>query len=239
MTRSISCSVVALGLALAATSCSRPAALRPAQGAKDAPGANAAQARDNNIRVVVDSDSWQGRRDVKRHVTPLWVRIENNGDAPVRVRLRDIALVGGAGRQFDALPMYAIDGSVDAPVLIRYDPIHKPSFTARGYMIAGIYGPVYPDLASYPGVFDYDFHYHDTRYRYWAKIPLPTTRMRLLALPEGVLKPGGTVEGFIFFEKVDPDVRGYRFEAELVNAESRSTVAELSIPFKNIRVSRR
>ena len=49
------------------------------------------------------------------------------------------------------------------------------------------------------------------------------------ALPEGVLQPGGTAAGFLYFHRLR-DNGPVRFSAELVNPNSRETIASVEIP---------
>jgi hypothetical protein len=50
-------------------------------------------------------------------------------------------------------------------------------------------------------------------------------------LPEGVLEPGGRVEGFLYFERVDPQAPRVRFRADLTSADTGEVFGEVSIPF--------
>lgn len=51
-------------------------------------------------------------------------------------------------------------------------------------------------------------------------------------VPEGVINSGGMLEGWLFFEKVDPsDLNRVTFRSDLINAETGKKFAELRIPF--------
>jgi hypothetical protein len=52
------------------------------------------------------------------------------------------------------------------------------------------------------------------------------------ALPEGVLQPGGSITGFLYFQKLPEDLKGVRFQAHLKVPNSSMTVASLGIPFQ-------
>ena len=56
--------------------------------------------------------------------------------------------------------------------------------------------------------------------------------MKSWALPEGVLKSGGYIEGFVYFQRVDKNEGVVRFEVEADKVgDANETVAKLSIPF--------
>jgi hypothetical protein len=192
------------------------------------------------VKIVARTDAWAGNPEVKEHVTPVRVSIENNSGKPLRIRYREFALVGPDGERNAALPLYAIEGDVDRPVLTYdLDPLTEPEFLYYDYYVAPAYQSVYPGITPYAGPFAYDIPYYERYYRYWAEVPLPTAEMRRTVLPEGVVNDGGKVEGFLFFEKVDPEERSFTMHADLVNADSGTTFGDVKIRFINEQVARR
>lgn len=89
---------------------------------------------------------------------------------------------------------------------------------------------MYPGLAFHSR-FAWDPLYYRDYVPYWKRIPLPTQQMINEALPEGVLGDDGRLEGFLYFQPVDPDELQVAFRAELVDAESGETFDTASISF--------
>ena len=112
-----------------------------------------------------------------------------------------------------------------------FETIPDPRFHHHGFYVAPYYRKVYPSVHSYARPFAHDPHYHAHYYSYWRTVDLPTTRMRELALPEGVVEPGGSVSGWMYFERVDPDDRSATFRMDLVDAESAREIGMITIPF--------
>ena len=72
---------------------------------------------------------------------------------------------------------------------------------------------------------------------YWAgwaayqTVELPTADMVRLALPEGVLKPGEKIQGFLYFEHIDDDVSEVTFTFPVTDASSKKPFGYIDIPF--------
>ena len=221
--------------AVGATGCAPRADLQPAPAANEVAGQEeAARSVVDDVRVVAQTASWPGDAPVKNEVTPVQVTIENGSGNPVRLRYNEFALVGPDGQRYSALPPFEVGGSVEEPVVVDgYDPIASPAFAYDGYSVAPYYGSVYTGLTPYAGTFGYDPYYYDAYDTYWADvdIELPTDEMLNRALPEGVLESGGSVEGFVYFEKVTEDVPRVTFRADLVNANTGDVFGEIRVPF--------
>lgn len=223
-----------LALALVFAGCStQRTQLDPAPAANEAAGMmDAAVNTVDGVRVVAQSQAWPGMAEVKREVTPLRVVMENNGSMPVRIRYDDFSLVGPQGERYAALPPYGVEGSVQEPTLVEgYDPVTAPTFQYTNFYVAPYYASAYPTLTPYADPFYYDPVYYDRYYTAWESIALPTEEMVAEVLPEGVLEPGGRVEGFLYFEHVDPEAPRVRFRADLTNADTGEVFGEISIPF--------
>jgi hypothetical protein len=65
----------------------------------------------------------------------------------------------------------------------------------------------------------------------WREIVLPTEEILERALPEGVIDPGGQVEGFLHFAKVDVEESRDRFRADLVNARDGDVFGTITTRF--------
>jgi hypothetical protein len=201
--------------------------LTPAPTATPVPGMpEAAQATAQGVTVQAQAAVWPGPVDIAQEVTPLKIRLENNGGQPIRLRYDQFSLVGGSGASFAALPLDRIEGEV----AVRAPGYGAPGFYHRGFSVAPHYAPLYPGIDPYPGYFAWDYPYYDTYYPYWENIELPTADMYRLAIPEGVIDRGGSLDGWLFFEKVRGEAAAV-LRVDLVNADSGRKFAELRIPF--------
>ncbi len=53
-----------------------------------------------------------------------------------------------------------------------------------------------------------------------------------MAMPEGVLEPGGSIAGFLYFEDVeDTDIQQVDFTVALVDADTEEGIGTARIPF--------
>lgn len=186
----------------------------------------AAQDEQNGVRLVFDSQ-WKGDPDqLESVVTPLRVTITNNSGHPLRLGYRDFGLITDTGYRAVAVPPFEIRGNVEET---QATTIH-PAFGWSGFYPAPFYSPFYgPYYRTWGGPWAFDAPYY-TAYTTWAR-PLPTQDMLKKALPEGVLENGGTVTGYIYFQRIPENATGVNFEAKLIDAETEAPVANLTIPF--------
>lgn len=214
-----------VALCLGALGCRAENQLEPAQTANEVAGLeDAIVASNNGVRMVAQVDTWDGEARITQEVTPVRVSIENQSDNKVALRYENFQLVGGDGAVYRALPPLRIEGEV---------PLEDPDWTYSGFEVAPYYGPVYPGMLSYGGPFYTAPDYYGSYYGYLANVQLPTLQMRLRALPEGVLNAGGSVEGFLYFQKVDANqTERVMLQAQLTTPEQNSPVASLSLPFE-------
>jgi hypothetical protein len=190
----------------------------------------------DGINIITKVNYWKGNPDISRYVTPVYVTIDNNSGKPLKISYEQFALLSPEGQRFSALPPFGIKGTVTKPVLIRnYNPIMEPAFTYHGFLIAPFYSSIYPGLPVFDGNFYYDPLYYDNYYSYWGQIQydLPTPEMVGIALPEGVLKNGGEISGFLYFQKINR-LKGNKvdFRADLVNSKTGDNYAVIRIPFE-------
>jgi hypothetical protein len=55
--------------------------------------------------------------------------------------------------------------------------------------------------------------------------------MLVWAMPEGVVKPGSSISGYLYFERIDDEELDVQFRAHLEAADSGMEVVNVSIPF--------
>src|SRR5690606_4767152 len=97
--------------------------LQPAVGADLVPGMEeAAQGTARGVRVIAQTEDWPGPSPIQQEITPVRVVIDNGSDRPVRLRYRDLRLVGAGGVTLAALPPFQIQGSVDEAILVEAFP---------------------------------------------------------------------------------------------------------------------
>jgi hypothetical protein len=203
----------------------RPAARATASAA--APGA--VRAAEDGVELIAQVNAWPGDPQLAREVIPIRVWIRNGGPADVRLRLDDVMLVAADGSRSAALPpigpVHLARGVVPT--------VQEPSFEAAGFMVAPHLAYAYPTLQAYQGPYDYETGYF-LRYRDAAEARVREHPEALrLGIPEGVVKSGGRIEGYLYFEPVeasDADKGLVRLQADLETTEE-AELSVLSIPF--------
>lgn len=189
----------------------------------------------DGINIITKVNYWKNNPQVKQYVTPVYVTINNNSGKDLKISYEQFALISPDGKRFAALPPFGVTGEVSSPALIQqYNPILVPGFTYRGFLIAPYYSSIYPQIPVCENEFYFDPLYYNNYYNYWDQMQydLPTPRMIDDALPEGVLKKGGEISGFIYFEKIeDVNSNKVEFKADLINSKTGNNFAVISIPF--------
>ena len=219
------------GTALALSACADT--LRPAADAIPAAGGGAtASAAD--VSIVTMTPDFPGIVDIESAVTPMKVRITNNGSTPVRIRYADFKLADPSGGTYAALPLYKIDSTVTTSLpLSGYAPIGHPGFFYNRFRVAPYYAGLYPGMRWYRGGFGYagpyGWDYYDRAFGQ-AEVQLPTDAMRKNVLPEGVLDPGGSLQGWLYFQHVSPSVKHVSFDAT-ITSERGVALGDLAIPY--------
>jgi len=207
------CAWLAAGVLLGCSSTEQT--LRPAQDARLVAGMdNAAFAASDGVQIIAQTSAWPGNAPITAKVTPVHVKITNDGALPIRVQYQDFALVASDDKRFVAIPPLQTEGVVRQHVI---GPI-APRFTHSGFMVAPYYAYAYPGIAAYAGPFPYDDVYYDTHYDYWADVQLPTAEMVAWALPDGVLDHGGTLDGYLYFQNIPDSEHQVQFRAQLMTA---------------------
>lgn len=208
--------------------------LQPAAGADLAPGGGAV-ASAGGVQMVTMTPDFPGIVDIESAVTPVKVNITNNGRNTVLIRYSDFKLVGEDGTAYPALPLYKIDTSVSTPTSNLYNPINAPGFYHRGFRVAPFYRGIYPGLPYYGGQFRYGgFGWNGYDSLFWdgfSQVKLPTPAMYQNVLPEGVLDPGGSLQGWLYFKHVKPQQgEALSFDASLMSVQG-ATLGTISIPY--------
>jgi hypothetical protein len=207
--------------ALGAAGCAERTVLMPA------PGTPAVEvAGTNGVRVTIDEGSLDGIRDVETAVTPLKVTLFNDSTHAVTFRYDQVYLEGPDGKRYAALPPYEAQREAAQTVA----PPPGPPLAYNRFFVAPHMRWYYPYMTPFANPFLYDPIYYDEHYRYWQTRHAVAREVRGMAIPEGVIEPGGSVSGYVFFEHVPAKQRQATLHASLLDAQDGRAVAEVSVP---------
>jgi hypothetical protein len=251
--RALPLAVIGLMFAFVAGCAAHRAYLVPAPTDNLANGGHSAVAESNGVKVVVTPNQWNGTpRDLPNKVTPVKVRIVNHSNQPLRVVYGDFTLQTQQGTSLAALPPSEIRGTqyisqnimpgqarlVEAAwrdedsgddegrVLI------SPGFDSDNFYYAPYWSYGYAGLSPWPYGWAPDQGYYNMYYPYMQQVHLPTQSMLRKGIPEGVIKPGGYVDGFLYFKKVDPSLNEVSFVAKLQDAKTGRQFGTISVPLE-------
>lgn len=184
------------------------------------------------VSVTVRIDNWGGPARIASEVTPVRVTIKNESDAPLTIRYREFDLVDGDGNAYRALPVYDVDGLVEASGAALEDKqLELAARQSLAFKFAPYYAKYEPDVDIYAGTFDTDADYLTTYGPELEVRALPTKTMWRAALPEGVLEPGGYLDGYLYFQHVPEREDAASFRASFADATSLdAVVASVNIP---------
>jgi hypothetical protein len=199
MTWTQSLTAIGAGVTLQLTlACERGPALKPAAGTTQPRGlSNAVMQSQHGVRVIAQSRDWPGKPDVEEVVTPLRIIVQNQSDKSLQIRYGNFMIIAPNRVSYAAVPPRQVIGAVKDGLYIR------PAFSYAGFYSAPYYGSHYYDVPPYTGPFPYDAPYYETYYQYWQRLErLPTPEMLARALPEGVIAPGGSLDGYLYFAKL-------------------------------------
>jgi hypothetical protein len=201
-------------LAAAALAAATPAALAAPRSLAPAPGAAAAHGV-AGVQVELDPKAWRWG-EVDHALAPVRVTVRNRGDRPLLVRYGHFALRSAWGDQLAPLPPYE---TADEPEAVRLDRAGTERFRYAPWSPRRYGAPV----AGASDRVNFELRQED--------LPAygPNDQVVSRALPEGILEPGGTVTGFLYF----PDQRrgtDLTFVADVVDASTGRLRGTVAIP---------
>lgn len=184
------------------------------------------------VSVSVKADSWQGWPAPLTEVIPLLVTVQNRSSTPIRLRYQEFQLVPPRGAARTALPPFNIRGTETTAVGTAGVAAAPYPYTIDGFLVAPYMAPFYPHLHPFAGPFVFDPVFYSTYYPVFLDISLPTRDMVVKALPEGVLQPGGTITGYVYFQ--GNDVAGERatLRMDVIEASNGRTLGTARIPLE-------
>ena len=188
--------------AIASVGCGRNPDLSPAPGAQLVSApGEAAIAEAGGVRLTAQVQAWDADPENLQDVMTP-IRVEIFNGSNEPIRVRNQEFqLVTTEKRLAAIAPYNIDEEVAQRVDLPY------------YAYDPFYHPYYYD--------DYDI----------VHIELPTDQMIQFALPEGVIEPGQSAAGFIYFEDIDQDETRARLEMDLVNAGTGAPFGRIQIPF--------
>jgi hypothetical protein len=223
--------LTALGVAACSTH-----KLEPAAGAVEVVGLhNATGISVADVHVAVQARDEAGATDRMDHVMPFYVYVENRSTRPLRLEYRLLKLVTPGGVEWGALPVHEVRGSpFEAEVVAgaqgRIPPLPFPS---HRFEVAPHMRQAFRALPVVREPFAAATSYHEQGYAYWRAVnATPTPEMRAAALPEGVLRPEGFVQGYVYFQKPPAHVQDVTFTMNLVDAEDGAIIAVVPLYFR-------
>jgi hypothetical protein len=179
-----------------------------------------ASATAGGVEVAGAVGAWRGwPSKLERVVTPVLVGVTNHGAVPVRLDVTTFVLALAQGGRLAAVLPGDVRGTVAEP-----GPAALPrAGLALGPTREGS-GPGW--AINDPGL---DPRTDPTAEpdRTWE---LPSADMLDLALPEGVLAPGRTARGFVYFERAPRGTGPVTLRWPVVDAQSGETVGVIAIP---------
>jgi hypothetical protein len=226
--------VVLVALVATVGACATQPELLPASGHTSAMGRRslAVESR-SGVAVTADGSVWDSwPKNLATEVTPVWVTLHNETGRSLRVQYDEFTLRGASGAIYNALTPYVLRTSMSKPVFQVQDAGDFDKFQVAPYL-----APFYPWLPVWNGPLPHGPSISQVAWR----AGLPTDSMLERALPEGVLENGGSVSGFLYFQRVDARESRATFQAGLQEPtpawQPTSQVAAINIPF--LRVDRR
>lgn len=187
------------------------------------------QQADEGVTVLAAVDAWSGVPLDLRQVTPVRLTITNDSAHPLRIRNEDLTLQEtGGDRVFRALQPVHIGGTE----VVDVQPMEAMDDDAfDGFYVSPHFARFYPGLRAWSGPFYTNPTYDYATYDAFVRVDLPTEDMVEKALPEGVLMPGHSITGFVYFENVDRRVERVQLHFELIEAETEEPFGDVTIPF--------
>lgn len=184
------------------------------------------------VEVVAETGAWPTDEPIEPSILAVKVRIENHGEKALKLRYRDLALIGFSGDRYSALPIHdlLLAGVKPGDKAKNKVSVAVPKFAQISFRIAPAYSEIFPNSEAYPSHFGETRDNTENRHSQWTSERKPTLGMFARLLPEGVLGAGGYVSGFLYFQRVDGWERGLRFELAVVAADADEVAAMVNVP---------
>lgn len=220
-------------LMLGVWGCSPLVRLEPVSGLKQ-PGEDGKSfsVMSSGVRMTVFPDAWTGYPQVKSLVTPLKILVQNNSGKSLRFRASDFTFRDSSGRSlYESLPLYSMRDGMGPPAGQGYTVVPVPSFRHEGFLVAPFYASAYVGFAPYEGPFDYAED-ASRSIGYQGSAMRAPYEMYREGIPDGVLKDKGSLEGFIYFERIDPKRQKTLLLTVTLTDTGGNALASFEFPFR-------
>jgi len=210
----------------------------------------------DGLRLVGAGDAWNNNPyDLPNYMTPILVDIENHTGKDVRISYGDFSLTDERGFRYAAINPYTTAAQVgmneSATRLDDGARVTLAAYTGRSDAHRARPAPrrrehrrffVRPRARVFFHYYDpwvypfYDAPYYGDRVVVWTdRSPSPPSEDVLrLGLPEGVVKPGGRISGFLYFQNAGQHGQHLRL-SWAAHTPAGKPVATLSVPFNVVR----
>lgn len=211
------------------------------------PGSNNIQSNNPNIAIAessgvsirIEPDAWKGVVSVNEKITPLKITINNNSGYLLRIRYNEFFMRGETQKIYSTYPPFEINGTMSEPeILLPYPFPIKSNVVHSKFAVASYCSRMFPSMPEYRDIKGIDSNYYCKYYAEWARILLPTEVMLQEVLPDGVLSDGGSVSGFLYFEKLGDTRQQICFSFKLIDAVGGRQFGELHLQLALIKQKR-
>ncbi|HLV19304.1 MAG TPA: hypothetical protein VKZ49_00425 [Polyangiaceae bacterium] len=214
--------------------CTKSHDLEPAANASEVEGLpDAAFTSVDGVQVVAQAGEWPEDQEVLDNSTPIYIEIINGSGMPLRIEYRHFSLASSTGATYAALPPFRVQGTPTQPSVIADREPVALGYRADGFKVAPYYGHIYEEIPTYDRPFVADQAYYGTAYSHWSGTRLrePSRTMKIMALPEGVLEPGGHLRGYVYFPRLPAGAQQVEVRFNAVDADTGDIFAIAAIPF--------
>ncbi len=179
------------------------------------------------ISIRATAGAWPGSPHVLDEVTPVGLTIVHRGDRPLRIHYGDFQLVDHVGHVYAALPPLDVRPGPASSKRPPSSPTLRPNATR--FSVAPHFAWLYPHAPVDPRL-RLAADYYELHYTYWHALEGPTPDMIERAIPEGVLEPGGRLDGYLFFERADLLAGRLDLVVHLMNPDTQAIFGTARLP---------
>ena len=182
----------------------------------------------SGVQIRVSPITQTSRYQNEAEYRPARVEIRNRSERPLRVRYDAFALQAGGTMQAGPVPVLLIDAGRDIPGM---GGLSGEEWDQRSFELSGDYAVIYPDRKVYEGEFE-GTTVDAYRSRSGGEVSGLRDRALLAStIPEGVIMPGGRVEGTLWFDNVAQADSTLVFTMDLVDASTGEEFGTIEVPF--------
>jgi hypothetical protein len=221
-----------VAVAVLVMACAPQAELEPADDADTPVTEEVAEAAMTGVELEVTGEVWQGDTIVTHTVTPVRVEISNASNHQLLISYDNFSVLGAAAA-YEVISPFVLDLADETAITVtNVEPLTTVEVVADGFLVAPWVAPAYADFEVYDADLEIERGAYVDYETVWAETGLPDEAMQAVALPEGVLSPGGMVSGYVYFEKLDEVEENVNLMFQLEDAGSGELFGTLTIPME-------